>query len=55
MDYRDMGLHIRTLRKKQHITQETLAEQLDISPSFLGHVERGALPAWKRLSSFAVC
>lgn len=45
MDYRDMGLRIRTLRKKQHITQETLAERLDISPSFLGHIERGTRAA----------
>lgn len=40
MDYHDMGLRVRALRKKQHITQETLAERLDISPSFLGHIER---------------
>lgn len=45
MDYRDMGSRIRTLRKKQHLTQEALAERLDVSPSFLGHVERGTRAA----------
>lgn len=41
MDYQDMGSRIRILRKQQHLTQEALAEKLDISPSFLGHIERG--------------
>lgn len=45
MDYRDMGLRIRMLRKTQHITQEALAEKLDVSPSFLGHIERGTRAA----------
>ena len=41
MNYEDLGRRIRTLRQQQHLTQEQLAEALDISPSFLGHIERG--------------
>lgn len=41
MDYKDMGSKIRALRRERHLTQEQLAEQVDISPSFLGHIERG--------------
>ncbi|MBP3541045.1 MAG: helix-turn-helix transcriptional regulator [Clostridia bacterium] len=41
MDYRDMGRKIRSQRKAQGLTQERLAELLDISASFLGHIERG--------------
>lgn len=41
MDYIDLGRRVKELRKKQHMTQEELAEKLDISASFLGHIERG--------------
>lgn len=41
MDYRDMGRKVRSLRKARGLTQERLAELLDISASFLGHIERG--------------
>lgn len=41
MDYIDLGRRVKDLRKKQHMTQEELAERLDISASFLGHIERG--------------
>lgn len=41
MDYRDMGRKIREQRKARGLTQEQLAEQLGISASFLGHLERG--------------
>ena len=41
MDYIDLGRRVKELRKKQHMTQEALAEKLDISTSFLGHIERG--------------
>lgn len=45
MDYRDMGRKIRSQRKAQGLTQERLAELLDISASFLGHIERGTRAA----------
>lgn len=41
MDYVAMGNHIRTLRRKQKITQEELATRVGLSASFLGHIERG--------------
>ena len=41
MDYKLMGQRIREHRKKKGLTQEQLAELIDISPSFMGHIERG--------------
>lgn len=41
MNYKDLGRRIRMLRQKQHMTQEQLAEKIDMSASFLGHIERG--------------
>ena len=41
MDYIDLGHRVKELRRKQNLTQEALAEKLDISASFLGHIERG--------------
>lgn len=41
MNYKDLGRRIRTLRQKKHLTQEQLAEKIDMSASFLGHIERG--------------
>lgn len=42
MDYQDLGQRIRKLRREQDLTQEDLAELVGISPSFMGHVERGS-------------
>ena len=42
VDYTDFGKRVRTLRRKQKLTQEELAEQLGISASFMGHLERGS-------------
>ena len=41
MDYKDLGYRIRTVRRNMALTQEELAEQVGISASFLGHIERG--------------
>ena len=41
MDYIDLGLKIRQLLRQKSMTQEQLAEMAGISPSFLGHIERG--------------
>lgn len=41
MDYQDLGRRVRTIRRQMGLTQEELAEQLGISTSFLGHIERG--------------
>ena len=41
MDYKDLGMRVRTLRRQMGFTQEELAEKVGISASFLGHIERG--------------
>lgn len=41
VDYRDLGAKVRQLRRGMRLTQEELAEQVGISASFMGHIERG--------------
>ena len=41
MDFSTLGNKIRQLRKENNLTQETLAEQIDLSYTYLGQVERG--------------
>lgn len=41
MNYKDMGARVRRSRKQMKLTQEKLAELVGISPSFMGHIERG--------------
>ncbi len=45
MNYVSMGQHIRNARRKKHMTQEQLAEKIEMSASFLGHIERGSRAA----------
>ena len=42
VNYKDFGQRVRSLRRHQKLTQEELAEQLGISASFMGHLERGS-------------
>lgn len=39
--YHRIGSNIREYRKKCHLTQEKLAEKIDITPSHLNRLERG--------------
>lgn len=41
IDYKVLGAQIRYVRNLQHISQEALSEMCGISPSFMGHIERG--------------
>ncbi len=41
MDKKDFGKRLRNLRNAANLTQEELAEKADISPVYLGEVERG--------------
>jgi transcriptional regulator with XRE-family HTH domain len=41
MDYSALGKRVRIRRKELRITQEKLAEMIDVSTSFIGHIERG--------------
>ena len=37
----DIGIRISELRRSHKMTQETLANKLDVSPKHISHVERG--------------
>lgn len=37
--YRQIGLKISYYRKLRGLTQEELAEQIDLTPAFVGHLE----------------
>lgn len=41
-DYIAIGFRIRACRKQAGMTQATLSKAVDISISFMGHIERGA-------------
>ena len=45
MDYQYMGRQIRKRRRELGKTQEWLAEQSEVSTSFIGHIERGSRKA----------
>ncbi len=45
MDYAALGQQIRRLRKAKQLSQQALAEAVNVSPSFVGHVERGTRKA----------
>lgn len=42
IDYRLVGAKIKAKRKQFGYSQESLAELCNISPSYLGHIERGS-------------
>ncbi len=41
VNYADFGARVRSARRARGLTQENLAEQIGISTSFMGHIERG--------------
>ena len=41
VDYRILGQRIRQARMAKHLTQNNLAEELDVSVAFMSRVERG--------------
>lgn len=45
LQYNEIGLRIREIRRTRNITQEKAAEKSHISASFFGHVERGSRKA----------
>ena len=42
INYYTLGKHIKAARKARHITQEMLAEKMDVSLGYIGQIERGA-------------
>ena len=45
MDYVDIGRRIRIQRRQLNLTQGQLAQKIGVSPSFIGHLERGTRQA----------
>lgn len=41
MDYKRLGERIREERRRLHLTQAQLAEEIDISDTYMGAIERG--------------
>ena len=42
MDYIEIGLRIKKFRKLRKLSQEQLAEKVNISPTHMSHIETGA-------------
>ena len=55
LDYLQLGLRIKKHRAKAHLTQEQLAEKVDVATSTIAHAERGSskpsLPLLIKLSN----
>lgn len=51
MDYVAMGKRVKCRRKILKLTQEQLAEKINVSTSFIGHIERGT----RKLSVETLC
>lgn len=45
MDYVDLGKRVRACRTSLNWTQERLAQEIGVSTSFIGHIERGSRKA----------
>ena len=43
IDYKLIGQRVKTKRKEKDLTQENIAEKLDISVSYISRIERGAV------------
>lgn len=41
MDLKAIGKRVRAARRARDLTQEQLAELVEVSTSFVGHIERG--------------
>lgn len=56
MDYIMLGKQIREIRKQRHLTQEKLAEMVDLSVPYISHLERGSKkPSMAVLVRLAEC
>lgn len=51
MDYQMLGKRVRLKRKRMQLTQEQLAERIDRTASFVGHIERGT----RKMSMETLC
>ena len=49
-----LGRAIRTLRQKDHLSQETLGHRADIHPTWISHIESGRInPTWGNVRRIA--
>ena len=59
MDYTAIGKRVLKIRKKLNMTQAEFSEQIGISLSFLGHIERGtrvmSVQTLKRIAEVGHC
>ena len=54
IEYKVIGRHIRTARKRKNMTQEDVAAAIEMSPAHFGKVERGDRPVnLQRLSQLS--
>ena len=54
LEYTVIGRHIRAARKQKRLTQEDVADMIDMSPAHFGKVERGERPVnLQRLSQLS--
>lgn len=50
VDYKDIGMRIREIRKSKRMTQEQLAEAVDVGVTHISHIETGnSIPSLKVL------
>ena len=56
VDFVEVGKRLRECRLDRHLTQEQLAELVDISSSFVGHIERAEkLPSINTIAKLSRC
>lgn len=55
IDYRLIGKRIATIRKRQRLSQEQLAEKADISNNYLSHIETSrSIPSLETLMNICI-
>ena len=47
LDYKEIGRRVARRRKQLKLTQEFLAELVDVSPQYISHIEHArSIPSW---------
>lgn len=56
IDYKLLGQRVKKFRKKKRLTQAALAEQIEMTPSNISHIERGKTkPSLQTIVDIANC
>ncbi len=54
LNYVEIGKRMKIKRKELHLTQEKLSEIIDVSPTFVGEIERGSsIPSLATISNIS--